>query len=93
MIQDILQATPHPSWTELIISTEVFIALYLPKRIIDALVQKEEKVVKQHLTTLRKRHVKYHSGRFHKCTHCTARVDLPMQQLVSAEVGQQEASQ
>lgn len=48
---------PHPSFSELLISAEVFIALYVPKKILDQFINAEAKTIKK---AIYKYHNKHH---------------------------------
>lgn len=71
---------PHPNPTEVLVSLELLFLLYIPRRILDKVMTKEEKELRKLLI---KWHVKHHKGRF---AHCKCSTDpkigrvLPSQQ-------------
>lgn len=70
MLNDLLHL-PHPSWTELIISTQLVIWGLLIKEAIHLSITEEEKLRKQYIQY----HVRHHSGRFIRCDVCIIKTD------------------
>lgn len=66
-----LQDIPHPSWSELTITIEVFVLLWPVKLVIDKLfktiLDAEGKEIRKRLL---KMHIRIHKGRFSKCVDC-----------------------
>lgn len=83
---------PHPSITEILVSLEVFLALYVPKKILDIFIDTEVKLVKKRIY---KFHREQHGGWFRWCRQGQCRRLTPsrsstqsqeeLAQLVSAE--------
>lgn len=70
-----LSKVPHPSWTEILISAQIFCLLY-PLRIVARRIEKEERVLRK---TLIHRHVRHHRGRYAHCK-CSIALESPQQQ-------------
>lgn len=63
----------------------MYIILHTGLFIINKVLRPVEDTAKKELQTLRKRHVKYHIGRFHKCESCLVRVGPQMEQLAAVD--------
>lgn len=51
-----LSNIPHPTATEVLVSLEVFLALYVPKRVLDVIVDREYREIRQKRSHHKKSH-------------------------------------
>ena len=71
---------PHPSWQEMLVSLEIFVALYVPKRFLDKLLSSESKFIKRQIYKYHRRH---HLDNVRICKEDDCRKLKPRNQLPS----------
>lgn len=69
---------PHPTSSEILVSLEMLLLLYGPKKILDVVIDKEARQLRKHLKAISKERrwlIMYHAqeshkGKFHTCHDC-----------------------